>query len=123
MCEARTEIALNEDLKMTSLQSMRPERLVDHLELQSARLDTFDNFKTEILRLLEITTPTEVDMMDALTKGKGKGKERCAKKGIRRRMPNLQQVLTQGKLLVVESIRWVIERRQWSQQFQRKGQN
>ena len=59
MCEARTQIALNEDLKMTSLQSMRPERLVDHLELQSARLDTFDNFKTEILRLLEITTPTK----------------------------------------------------------------
>ena len=120
--EARTENALNEDLKMTSLQSMRPERLVGHLELQSARLDTFDNFNTEILRLLEGTTPTEVDMMDALTKGKGKGKERSTKKGIRRRMPNLQQVLTQGKRLVVESTRWVIERRQWSQQFHRKGQ-
>ena len=122
LCEARAEIALNEDLKMTSLQSMRPERLVGHLELQPARLDTFDNLEIEILRLLEGTTPTKVDMMDALTKGKGKGKERGAKKGIRRRMPNLQQVLTQGKRLVVESTRWVIERRQWSQQFQRKGQ-
>ena len=70
MYEACTENALNEDLKMTSLQSMRSERLVGHLELQAPRLDTFDNFKTETLRLLEGTTPTEVDMMDALTKGK-----------------------------------------------------
>ena len=33
----RTETALSEDLKFSSLQSMCPERLVDQLELQAAR--------------------------------------------------------------------------------------
>ena len=42
--EARTENGLTEDLKMTTLQSMPLKRLVDHLELQAARFDTFDKF-------------------------------------------------------------------------------
>ena len=50
--------------------------MVDHLELQSARLDTFDNFKTEILRLLEITDPdgSGHDGRPDQRKGKGQGK-------------------------------------------------
>ena len=60
MYEARTENAQNEHLEITCLQSMCLERLFDHLELQSARLQTLDKCKTEILRFPEIHEPREV---------------------------------------------------------------
>ena len=43
--EARTEKDVSEDLIMTSIQSMCRERLVDHVELQARRLDTFAKCK------------------------------------------------------------------------------
>ena len=108
--EARTENDLSEDLMMTSPQPMCRERLVDRVEFLEIH---------EPREAVTDASPMDVDVMDVLTEGKPRGKDKRRKREARDewqrrqrstqdiiqdilpRLPSLRQKRTSNKRLLV----------------------